>query len=471
MAAIAMGIFLATIDGSIVNVALPTLVRAFDTNFAVVQWVVLVYLLTVTVLMLGMGRLGDMVGKKPLYAAGVVVFTIGSGLCGLAPTVYWLIASRVLQAVGASAIMALGTAILTEAFPSSERGKALGIGGTIVSIGIVAGPVLGGLIINALSWHWIFFVNLPVGVVGFFMVLRFVPDIRPAGRQPFDFLGAGALCISLLALLLGLTLGQSIGFGDVRPLALFVAFLSFLAAFVFIESNSTHPMLELKLFRNHLFSVNLITGFISFISIGGTAILIPFYLQNVLGYDPEGVGLLMGIVPVAMGVTAPIAGRLSDHFGPRPIIVIGLLVMGIGYYAASTMTSDTTAPGFVLRFLPIGIGLGVFNAPNNSAIMGSVPRTRLGIASGLLAITRTMGQTVGIAVLGALWAARVVYYAGGTLDGEVTNALATTQVAALSDTYLVTIILIAIALALAVWGLIQEWRGVTGPAVQPKIPA
>ena len=471
MAAIAMGIFLATIDGSIVNVALPTLVRAFDTNFAVVQWVVLVYLLTVTVLMLGMGRLGDMVGKKPLYAAGVVVFTIGSGLCGLAPTVYWLIASRVLQAVGASAIMALGTAILTEAFPPSERGKTLGIAGTIVSVGIVAGPVLGGLIINALSWNWIFFVNLPVGVVGFLVALRFVPDIRPAGRQPFDFLGAGALCISLLALLLGLTFGQSIGFGNVRILALFTAFLSFLAAFVFIESNTAHPMLELKLFRNRLFSVNLITGFISFISIAGTIILIPFYLQNVLGYGPERVGLLMGIVPIAMGVTAPIAGRLSDHFGPRPIIVIGLLATVIGYYAASTLAPDTTALGFVLRFLPVGIGLGVFNAPNNSAIMGSVPRTRLGIASGLLAITRTLGQTVGIAVLGAVWATRVAYYAGGTLDGEVTNAPAPAQVAALSDTYLVTIILIAIALALAVWGLIQEWRGVTGPAVQPKIPA
>jgi len=471
MAAIAMGIFLATIDGSIVNVALPTLVRTFDTNFAVVQWVVLVYLLTVTILMLGMGRLGDMVGKKPLYAAGVVVFTIGSGLCGLAPTVYWLIASRVLQAVGASAMMALGTAIITEAFPPSERGKALGIGGTMVSIGIVAGPVLGGFILNALSWNWIFFVNLPVGAVGLFMVLRFVPDIRPAGRQTFDFLGAGALCISLLALLLGLTFGQSIGFGDVRTLTLLGAFLSFSAAFILIESNSTHPMLELKLFRNHLFSVNLITGFISFVSIAGTVILIPFYLQNVLGYRPETVGLLMGIVPIAMGVTAPIAGWLSDHFGPRPIIVIGLLATGIGYYAASTLTSDTTVPGFVLRFLPVGIGLGVFNAPNNSAIMGSVPRMRLGIASGLLAVTRTLGQTVGIAVLGALWATRVVHYAGGTLDGEVTNASAAAQVAALSDTYLVTIILIAIALGLAVWGLIQEWRRVTGPAVQPEIPA
>jgi len=160
MAAVAMGVFLATIDGSIVNVALPTLTRAFGAEFAVVQWVVLAYLLTVTTLMLSVGRLGDMAGKKPVYASGFVIFTLGSVLCGLSPGVYWLIGFRVLQAIGAAMMMALGMAIVTEAFPPAERGKALGISGSMVSIGIVVGPVLGGLLIGALSWHWIFFVNL-----------------------------------------------------------------------------------------------------------------------------------------------------------------------------------------------------------------------------------------------------------------------------------------------------------------------
>ena len=168
MAAVAMGIFLATIDASIVNVALPTLVRELSTEFTLVRWVVLVYLLTVTTLILNMGRLGDMVGKKPVYAAGFIIFTIGSALCGIAPTVYWLIGFRVLQAIGAAMMMALGVAIVTEAFPPSERGRALGLAGSIVSIGIVVGPVLGGLIIDALSWHWIFYVNLPVGILGSF---------------------------------------------------------------------------------------------------------------------------------------------------------------------------------------------------------------------------------------------------------------------------------------------------------------
>ena len=192
-AGVAMGIFLSTIDGSIVNVALPTLVQELDTHLATVQWVVLAYLLALGTLMLSMGRLGDMIGKKSIYVVGFVIFTLGSVLCGLAPNVYWLIGFRVVQAVGGAMIMALGMAIVTESFPPSERGRALGLTGSMVSIGIVLGPTVGGLILSALSWHWIFFVNLPVGIVGTLMVIRFVPARRPAGRQRFDLAGAADL--------------------------------------------------------------------------------------------------------------------------------------------------------------------------------------------------------------------------------------------------------------------------------------
>jgi EmrB/QacA subfamily drug resistance transporter len=458
MAAVAMGIFLATIDGSIVNVALPTLVRAFDTQFAVVQWVVLAYLLTVTTLILSMGRLGDMIGKKPVYAAGLIVFTAGSALCGLAPSVYWLIGFRVLQAVGAAMMMALGTAILTEAFPAAERGRVLGIGGSIVSVGIVAGPVLGGLLIGAFSWRWIFYVNLPIGVLGSIMVARFVPDFRPSGEQRFDYLGAGSLFVSLMALLLSLTLGQQAGFAESRVLLLFAIWLVFLAIFVLVERRSSQPMIDLSLFRNRLFSINLITGFITFISIAGTIILMPFYLENVLGYTPRNVGLLLAIVPIAMGSVAPIAGSLSDRLGTRPITVAGLVILALGYYAVSTLTAQTTSLGYILRFLPIGLGMGIFQSPNNSAIMGNAPRARLGIASGLLAITRTLGQTTGIAVLGALWAGRVASRLGSVPAGGATEAPAAIQVAALQDTFQVVMILIALGLVLAAWALIQERR-------------
>jgi EmrB/QacA subfamily drug resistance transporter len=458
MAAVAMGTFLATIDGSIVNVALPTLTRAFDTEFSTVQWVVLAYLLTVTTLMLSVGRLADMRGKKPIYMAGFAIFTIGSVLCGLAPTVYALIAFRVLQGVGAAMTMALGMAIVTESFPPSERGKALGIMGAVVSIGIVLGPTLGGFIIDAFSWRWIFFVNLPIGILGILMVWRFVPAIRPPGGQRFDFLGATTLFVALLALLLALTRGQETGFTAPQVLVLFIVSAIFMALFVVIELRIDQPMIDLRLFKNSLFSISLATGYLIFVCIAGTIILMPFYLQNVLGYDIRQVGLLLAVVPIGLGVTAPISGSLSDRFGTRPITVIGLAVMLVGFYAVSTLGEDTTALGYVLRFLPIGIGVGMFQSPNNSAIMGSAPRERLGIASGMLAVTRTLGQTTGIAILGALWASRVFAYAGEVIEGGATEASPSAQVAAIQDTFLVTTLLIAVALVLASWSLVRERR-------------
>jgi EmrB/QacA subfamily drug resistance transporter len=432
-----------------------------------VQWVVLAYLLTVSTLILSMGRWGDMVGKKPLYAAGFLIFTSGSVLCGLSPAIYWLIGFRVFQAIGAAMMMALGMAIVTEAFPPAERGKALGISGSIVSIGIVAGPVLGGMLIGMLSWHWIFFVNLPIGIVGSLMVARFVPDHKPSGGQRFDYLGASTLFVSLIAFLLALTIGESIGFAEISVLLLSVIWLVFLAIFVIVEKQSSQPMIDLTLFQNRLFSVNLITGFISFLSIAGTIILMPFYLENVLGYDPGAVGLLLAIVPVAMGLAAPIAGSLSDRIGTRPITVLGLFVLVVGYYLVSTLSAQTTSLGYILRFMPIGIGMGIFQSPNNSAIMGAAPRSRLGVASGLLAITRTVGQITGIAVLGAVWASRVAHLLGRTLEGGATAAPAGIQVAALQDTFLAVVILIGLALILGGWGFVQERRKGAAPTWMP----
>jgi EmrB/QacA subfamily drug resistance transporter len=459
MAAIGMGVFLSTIDGSIVNVALPTLVRELGTDFATVQWVVLAYLLVITTLMLSVGRLADMKGKKPLYTAGFIIFTAGSALCGLAPAVSWLIAFRMLQAVGATMVVALGSAIVTEAFPPAERGRALGIIGSLVSVGIVLGPTLGGLIIGVLSWRWIFIVNLPVGIVGTLMVVRFVPATRPPGGQRFDYGGALTLFVSLTSLLLGLTLGQPLGFGDWRVLLLFAVWVFFLLAFIVIEVRVAQPMIDLELFKSRLLSINLITGFLIFICLAGTTILMPFYLENALGYSTRQVGLLMAVVPVMMGSIAPISGALSDRFGTRPITVLGLVILLVGFYAVSTLELGTSAWGYILRFLPVGVGLGVFQSPNNSAVMGSAPRQRLGIVSGMLALTRTLGQTVGIAILGAVWAGRVFYHAGGVVTGGATAAAVTVQVAALRDTCVGLIVVISVALGLGVWGLVQEWQG------------
>ena len=468
-AGVAMGIFLTTIDGSIVNVALPTLVRELDTHLPTVQWVVLAYLLALGTLMLSMGRLGDMIGKKSIYVTGLVIFTLGSVLCGLAPNVYWLIGFRVLQAIGGSMIMALGMALVTESFPPSERGRALGLTGSMVSIGIVLGPTVGGFILSALSWRWIFFVNLPVGIVGTLIAIRSIParpwpagasqDGQPAGRQRFDLVGALTFFAGLLAVLLAMTLGQDTGFGDTRVLLLLAGGVAVLAGFVAIERRVAQPMLDLGLFRNRLFSVNLTSGLMTFISMSGTIFLIPFFLQGVLGYEPRQMGLLMATVPLAVGTVAPLSGALSDRVGTRPIAVAGLAVLLAGFLSLTTITTNLTPLGYILRFLPVGIGLGLFQSPNNSAVMGTVPRERLGIASGLLSITRIAGQTTGIALLSALWAARVAVHYGAPLPEGATAAPPAAQVAGLHDNFVVIAGLITFALLLSTWALVRERRG------------
>jgi EmrB/QacA subfamily drug resistance transporter len=420
--------------------------------------VILGYLLGLTALMLSVGRLADIRGKKPLYVAGFVIFTIGSVLCGLSPTIYALILFRIVQSIGAAMILALGSAIVTESFPTEERGRALGISGTAVSLGIVIGPTLGGLLIDAFSWRWIFFVNLPVGIIGTLMAIRYIPAIKPRGGQRFDVWGSLTLVAGLLCLLLALTWGQNIGFSENRILSLFAGSLLFFLAFLYIETHIEDPIIDLSLFLNEKFSVGLITGFITFFVIAGIIILMPFYLENVLGYDIRQVGLMLAIVPIAMGVIAPIAGSISDRVGTRPITVVGLLILLIGYVGLSTLRLSTTAWQYILLFFPIGLGMGIFQSPNNSAIMGSAPQERLGVVSGMLAITRTMGQTMGIALLGALWASRVFSYEGTSLGAGATEASALSQVSGLNDTMQIVVVLIFLAFMFGLWSLIAERR-------------
>jgi EmrB/QacA subfamily drug resistance transporter len=314
------------------------------------------------------------------------------------------------------------------------------------------------LIVDALSWRWIFFVNLPVGIIGTLMAIAYIPALKPSGRQRFDYLGAITLFLSLLAFLLALTWGQQLGFTDSRIVLLLAGSLLFLVAFILIEWRSSEPMIDLKMFRNNLFSVGLITGFLTFFAIAGVIILMPFFLENVLGYSTREVGLLLAAVPIVMSVIAPLSGSLSDRFGTRLITVIGLVILLGGYYALGSLNAETTAAGYLLRLLPIGIGMGVFQSPNNSAIMGAVIRERLGIASGLLSVTRVLGQTTGIAVLGALWASRVMAQTGTILSGGATIAPPDAQVAGLQDTFAVVLLLMVVAIVLSTWGLVQERR-------------
>lgn len=457
-AALGSGIFLASLNGSIVGVVLPTLMFDLDTDFALVQWVVLSYSLTQTTIILGVGRLGDIMGKKPIFLSGTVVFVIGSILCGLAPNIEFLLLFRVLQAIGGALATALSMGIITETFPASERGKALGLFSMTVSIGGIVGPLLGGILLDILSWRWIFFVGLPFSCASFILTWRYMPSTRPPGGQQFDWGGAIAFFIGLLTLMLFLTLGERNGYQDPAILSLLAVAILALVVFIRTENRVEQPLLDLRLFQSSLFSLNLSMRVISFIVFGGISLLFPFYLRNLLALEPTTVGLLLTVTSVFFGLASPIAGTLSDRFGFRLIAGIGLVMMAFGCFTISTLTAETSIIGYILRVLPLGLGMGIFQSPNNSAVMGSVPRARLGVVSGVNVIARTLGGTCGVAALGALWVTRVAIYAGPDFSGGVTEAAIAVQIAGLRDVSLAAMAMLGVALVLSAWGLLQFRR-------------
>ena len=313
-----------------------------------------------------------------------------------------------MQALGAAMIFALGFAITTEAFPPSERGKALGINGTTVSLGIMAGPILGGIILEATDWRWIFFVNLPIGIIGTITAIKFVPNTKPKGNQRFDFAGAVAFFVALLSLLLALTMGQNVGFTDPRSSPRSRSRRSRSSAFIAIEQRRRRTDAEsgsLQEPRPHGQSDH---GFrLVLRPVRSCCCVVPFYLTDVMYLSPREIGLVLGAVPITMGIVAPMSGTLSDRVGSRPVTVAGLVLMTIAYAIAALLIEDaTTSLVVVVVGLIIGLGMGIFQSPNNSAILGSVPLDQLGVTSGMLTINRTTASVTGIAVLGTLWAAR-----------------------------------------------------------------
>ena len=461
MLAVGLGVLMATLDFSVVNISLPTLVSQLNTDFPTIQWVVLAYVLVVTSLILSVARLGDIFGMKRLYLGGFVVFTVGSLLCGLAPGVGWLIGFRALQGAGAVMMQALGVAIITQVFPGHERGRAMGVIGSVVSVGLALGPALGGMIIGLVGWRWVFLVNVPVGLVAFVTGVKHIPsDFRRGPGQRFDPAGAVVMFLTLICYALGMTLGQRQGFGQPLVLSLLGAAVAGLLAFVVIETRVRQPMVDLKLFQNVLFGVNLVMGLLVFIVLAGTFIM-PFFLQIVLGYSTQKIGLLMMAVPLIMGSVSPVAGTLSDRYGPRTISLVGLLILAGGCLSISTLNAQTTAWGYVLRLAPFGLGLGVFQSPNNSAIMGAVPREHLGVASGLLALSRTLGHTSGLPLVGAVFAAQVMSVSGFS-GARITSAPPEALVIGLTGTYRLAALVILASALLAAVALYTEKRATRG---------
>jgi MFS family permease len=352
---------MATIDGNIVNVALPTLGAELRAHVDALQWIVNAYLLAITATLVAMGRLGDRLGHRALYAAGLVVFTLGSALCGAAPGLGALVAARVLQALGASAMMAIGPAVVTASFPPGMRGRALGAVGTVVAAGLMLGPPVGGLILSALSWRWVFYVNLPVGIAGTLWALRVLPRGGVAGG----------------------------------------------------------PLLDLSPFRIPAFSLGLLAGFLSYAAMFSQTFLTPFLLARVLDVSPGRLGLVLSAVPVALAVSSPLAGWISDRFGGRRLPAFGMAVVAGALATLSLAGASATVASVAAHLFAAGIGMGLFQAPNNATVMGSLPRARLGSGGGFLATARNAGMAAGVALAGTLFALRAGPEAAGAefLDG------------------------------------------------------
>lgn len=392
---IAIGVYMSTLDASIVNISLPTIIQSLDTELAAVAWVVMAYLIVITGCLLLMGRLSDLFGLRKIYLLGFSTFTLGSALCGFSPTIYFLIGSRMVQGLGASALMANGPAILTTAYPEHERGKALGIIGSVVSAGFLTGPILGGFLVEHLGWRSVFFINLPIGAMGIYLSSRVLEKGVSTSKEQVDFWGALLLFFFVTSLLLFL---HQIGQG-LAPLLwgwLFSTLLC-LILFVIVEVRSPSPLVDLKLFRRRLFISSLGASLLSFWMNAAHTFVIPFFLQNILQFSPSRVGMLIFPVALTVMVMAPIGGRFSDRYGVRIPATIGLTLSALSVFSFTLLKPGVRDLDILWRQILLGIGISFFNPANNSAIIGSLPREKVGLASSFLALSRNLGMVIGIA--------------------------------------------------------------------------
>ena len=410
---VCLGAFMGQLDASIAGLVLPTLQQVFAAPIASVEWVAIAYLLTLAALVVPLGRLADLLGRKMLYAWGFVVFIVGSGLCGLAPSLSWLIAFRVLQAVGAAMLQANSVAIITAAVPRRALGRAIGVQGAAQAVGLSVGPSVGGLLIDSFGWQWVFFIAVPVGLVGTVLAWLVLPcTTREAVAQVvdeperFDWIGAALLGPAVAAMLLALTFGNTWGWTSPPLLITLGAGLGCMTAFWIAEHHSASPLIDPGLLHIRSFSLGLLAGLLSYAVLFGSLFVMPFYLERILGQTAAQTGLLLTPIPIALGLLAPIAGTLTDRVGPTPPTVAGMASAAVAL-AALGAVQDLTLQATLGLLALLGIGLGLFTPPNNAAVMGSAPANRLGVAGGVLNMVRSLGTSLGVAATGAVLATRL----------------------------------------------------------------
>lgn len=445
MAGLSLSMLMASLDTSIANAGLPTLARALNASFQQAQWIVLAYLLAVTALIVSVGRLGDIAGRKRLLVTGISLFTGISLLCGLAPSLWVLLAARALQGLGAAVMMALTIAFVGEAVPKERIGRAMGLLGTMSAIGTAAGPSLGGFLISSVGWRAIFLVNAPVGIVAIYLASRYLPadgskarDAKPA----FDVLGTIILAMTLAAYSLAMTLGRG-NFGALNVGLLAVTGLG-LVLFGFIQARGKAPLLELKLFQDRKLTGSLLMSALVSTVLMSTLVVGPFYLTRALALNPALVGLILSIGPlVVVGGGVP-AGRLADRFGPQRVALLGLYGIALGSALLALLPRSFGITGYVVPIAVLTAGYALFQTANNTSVMAGVSPNQRGVISGILSLSRNMGLITGASVLGAVFA---------TASGATDVALAKPEAVSsgLRATFAVATAFILIAIAIALY--------------------
>jgi EmrB/QacA subfamily drug resistance transporter len=443
LASLSLVMLLASLGTSIANVGLPELAQAFDASFQDVQWVVLAYLLAITTLIVSAGRLGDIIGRRRLLLTGIILFTAASILCGLAPTLWLLIAARAVQGLGAAIMMALGMALVGASVSRERTGSAMGLLGTMSAIGTALGPSAGGILISGLGWRAIFLVMAPLGLFALLLAGRFLPGDRQSPEPVtarFDIVGTVLLALALTAYALAMTLGRG-DFGIVN-LSLLIAAVLCGGLFAVAQMKVTSPLIRLATFRDRTLSASLIMNLLVATVMMATLVVGPFYLAHGLNLDNAAIGLVMSVGPVISALSGVPAGRIVDRLGTTAVGLIGLVDMAIGCVALSLLPAMYGVIGYVAALVVLTPGYQLFQAANNTAVMKDVPADRRGVISGLLNLSRNLGLITGAAAMGAVFA-----FASAATD--MTTAGAEQVTLGLRTTFILAAALIACAIVMA----------------------
>src|SRR5437660_2895173 len=451
MAIVAIGVFMATLDSSIVNISLPTIAQYFTVPLGgALEWVIIAYLVATAAALLTAGRLADMVGRKLVWIAGLIVFTTGSALCGASPWLVFLVGARALQGLGGALLMGISPALLTSAFPANERGRALGLNAIVVALGVSVGPTLGGLITAYFSWRWIFYVNVPIGIIGLLATLRVLTGSTRRSQGRFDPWGALLLAIGLAAITAGLSFGQELGWTSPLLLSMLALGIASLVILPFVEMRVADPIIDLSLFHNRVFLSANLSLVLSFLALFAVGFMLPFYFEELRGFPTEQAGLLLTPLPITLAVIAPFSGSLADRFGTRWLAAGGLTIACIGLILVSQLNEKSSVWDIIWRLIFTGAGQAIFQSPNNSALLGSAPRQRQGIASGFLATGRTVGQSLSVALTGTIFAALGGAQAGRLLSvghaGQDVSQLQQIFVHSFQITFIVSAVIAAIGI-------------------------